>query len=81
MQPQEQQTARLIVASLLTACRDLLGSQIQTVITQPGTFEAIRNYIDERYASPLAQIRRAGVLHLTQLSFPPFQKEWGSHRF
>lgn len=30
MQPQEQQTARLIVASLLSHCRDLLGSQIQT---------------------------------------------------
>lgn len=27
MQPQEQQTARLIVASLLSHCRDLLGSQ------------------------------------------------------
>lgn len=30
MQSQEQQTARLIVASLLSHCRDLLGSQIQT---------------------------------------------------
>lgn len=30
MQPQEQQTAKLIVASLLSHCRDLLGSQIQT---------------------------------------------------
>lgn len=29
MQPQEQQTARLIVASLLSHCRDLLGSQIR----------------------------------------------------
>lgn len=30
MQSQEQQTTRLIVASLLSHCRDLLGSQIQT---------------------------------------------------
>jgi hypothetical protein len=32
MQPQEQHTARLIVTSLLSHCRDLLGSQIQTAI-------------------------------------------------
>jgi hypothetical protein len=35
MQPHEQQTARLIIASLLSHCVDLLGSQIQTA-SQPG---------------------------------------------
>ena len=52
MQPQEQQTARLIVASLLSHCRDLLGSQIQTASRSQALFDAIRGYIDERYASP-----------------------------
>ena len=55
MQPQEQQTARLIVASLLSHCRDLLGSQIQTASRSQALFEAIRDYIDERYASPLTR--------------------------
>lgn len=48
MQSQEQQTARLIVASLLSHCRDLLGSQIQTASRSQALFEAIRDYIDER---------------------------------
>lgn len=39
MQPQEQQTARLIVASLLSHCRDLLGSQIQTASRSQALFE------------------------------------------
>ncbi|MDF7729042.1 hypothetical protein PUR50_29460, partial [Enterobacter hormaechei subsp. steigerwaltii] len=55
MQPQEQQTARLIVASLLSHCRDLLGSQIQTASRSQALFEAIRDYIDERYASALTR--------------------------
>ncbi len=55
MQPQEQQTARLIIASLLSHCRDLLGSQIQTSSRSQALFEAIRSYIDEHYASPLTR--------------------------
>jgi hypothetical protein len=30
MQPEEQDTARLVVLSLLSHCRDLLGSDIHT---------------------------------------------------
>lgn len=55
MQPQEQQTARLIITSLLSHCRDLLGSQIQTSSRSQALFEAIRSYIDEHYASPLTR--------------------------
>lgn len=55
MQPQEQQTARLIVASLLSHCSDLLGSQIQTASRSQALFEAIRDYIDEHYAMPLTR--------------------------
>ncbi|MGK9173701.1 AraC family transcriptional regulator [Yokenella regensburgei] len=55
MQPKEQQTARLIVASLLSHCSDLLGSQIQTASKSQALFEAIRDYIDEHYAMPLTR--------------------------
>jgi AraC-like DNA-binding protein len=55
MQPKEQQTARLIVASLLSHCQDLLGSQIQTASKSQALFEAIRDYIDEHYAMPLTR--------------------------
>ena len=55
MQPKEQQTARLIVASLLSHCRDLLGSQIQTASRSQALFEAIRDYIDENYPLPLTR--------------------------
>jgi len=55
MQPQDQQTARLIVASLLSHCIDLLGSRIQTASRSQALFEAIRVYIDEHYASPLTR--------------------------
>lgn len=65
MQPQEQQTAKLIVASLLSHCRDLLGSQIQTASRSQALFEAIRNYIDERYASPLTRESVAQAFYIS----------------
>ena len=46
MQPQEQQTARSIVVSLLSHCHDLLGSQAQTSSRSQALFEAIRQYMD-----------------------------------
>ena len=65
MQPQEQQTARLIVASLLSHCRDLLGSQIQTASRSRALFEAIRDYIDERYASALTRESVAQAFYIS----------------
>ncbi|ENO2842237.1 helix-turn-helix transcriptional regulator [Salmonella enterica] len=65
MQPQEQQTARLIVASLLSHCRDLLGSQIQTASRSRALFEAIREYIDERYAAPLTRESVAQAFYIS----------------
>ncbi len=65
MQPQEQQTARLIVASLLSRCRDLLGSQIQTASRSQALFEAIRDYIDERYASALTRESVAQAFYIS----------------
>ncbi|MTH46945.1 helix-turn-helix transcriptional regulator [Intestinirhabdus alba] len=78
MQPQEQQTARLIVTSLLSHCRDLLGSQIQTASRSQALFEAIRDYIDERYASPLTRdaVARAFYISPNYLSHL-FQKTGG----
>lgn len=65
MQPQEQQTARLIVASLLSHCRDLLGSQIQTASRSQALFEAIRDHIDEHYASPLTRESVAQAFYIS----------------
>ncbi|HAT4017190.1 TPA: helix-turn-helix domain-containing protein [Citrobacter freundii] len=65
MQSQEQQTARLIVASLLSHCRDLLGSQIQTASRSQALFDAIRGYIDERYASPLTRESVAQAFYIS----------------
>lgn len=75
MQPQEQQTARLIVASLLSHCRDLLGSQIQTASRSQALFEAIRNYIDDAtlHRSPENPSRRRSTSH--PIIFPTFFKK------
>ena len=65
MQPHEQQTARLIVASLLSHCVDLLGSQIQTASRSQALFEAIRVYIDEHYAAPLTRESVAKAFYIS----------------
>jgi AraC-like DNA-binding protein len=65
MQPQEQHTARLIVASLLSHCCDLLGSQIQTASRSQALFDAIRDYIDEHYASPLTRESVAQAFYIS----------------
>lgn len=65
MQPQEQQTAKLIVTSLLSHCRDLLGSQIQTASRSQALFEAIRDYIDEHYATPLTRESVAQAFYIS----------------
>lgn len=65
MQPQEQQTARLIVSSLLSHCRDLLGSQIQTASRSQALFEAIREYIDEHYAMALTRESVAQAFYIS----------------
>ncbi len=65
MQPQEQHTARLIVTSLLSHCRDLLGSQIQTASRSQALFEAIRNYIDEHYAMALTRESVAQAFYIS----------------
>lgn len=65
MQPHEQQTARLIVASLLSHCTDLLGSQIQTASHSQALFDAIRGYIDEHYAAPLTRESVAQAFYIS----------------
>ncbi|SFU18151.1 Helix-turn-helix domain-containing protein [Kosakonia arachidis] len=65
MQPREQQTARLIVTSLLSHCHDLLGSQIQTASRSEALFEAIRSYIDENYAKPLTRESVAQAFYIS----------------
>lgn len=65
MQPHEQQTARLIIASLLSHCVDLLGSQIQTASRSQALFEAIRVYIDEHYAAPLTRESVAQAFYIS----------------
>ena len=65
MQPQEQHTARYIVISLLSHCADLLGSQVQTASRSQALFEAIRKYIDARFAEPLTRESVAKRFHIT----------------
>lgn len=65
MQPHEQQTARLIVSSLLSHCNDLLGSQIQTASRSQALFEAVRGYIDENYAAALTRESVAQVFYIS----------------
>lgn len=65
MQPREQQTARLIVTSLLSHCHDLLGSQIQTASRSQALFEAVRDYIDEHYAMPLTRESVAQAFYIS----------------
>lgn len=65
MQPQEQQTARSIVISLLSHCTDLLGSQAQTSSRSQALFEAIRQYIDVHFAEPLSRESVAQAFYLS----------------
>ena len=55
MQPDEQETAILVVLSLLSHCRDLLGSDIHTASRSRALFEAIRRFIEEHHASALTR--------------------------
>ena len=64
MQPQEQQTARLIVASLLAAPR-FARSKSTASRRRRALFEAIRDYIDERYASALTRESVAQAFYIS----------------
>ena len=65
MQPDEQATARLVVLSLLSHCRDLLGSDIHTASRSRALFEAIRRYIEEHHASPLTRESVAQAFYIS----------------
>lgn len=65
MQPQDSHTPRLIVASLLGHCIDLLGSQIQTASRSQALFEAIRDHIDSHYAEALSRESVAQVFYIS----------------
>lgn len=69
MQPQEQQTARSIVISLLSHCHDLLGSQAQTSSRSQALFEAIRQYIEVHYPEPLSRESVAQAFYLSLTIF------------
>lgn len=65
MQPQEQQTARLIATSLISHCADLLSSQIQTASRSQALFDAIREYIDSHFAEPLTRESVAQAFYIS----------------
>ncbi len=65
MQPQEQQTARLIATSLISHCADLLNSQIQTASRSQALFDAIREYIDTHFAEPLTRESVAQAFYIS----------------
>lgn len=64
-QPNEQQTARFIVSSLLSHCIDLLGSQVQTASRSQALFDAVREYIDEKYAEQLTRESVAQAFYIS----------------
>ncbi|MFU0887665.1 helix-turn-helix transcriptional regulator [Kluyvera sichuanensis] len=65
MQPQEQQTARLIATSLISHCADLLSSQIQTASRSQALFDAIREHIDSHFAEPLTRESVAQAFYIS----------------
>lgn len=65
MQPDEQETARLVVLSLLSHCRDLLGSDIHTASRSRALFEAIRLYVEEHHASALTRESVAQAFYIS----------------
>lgn len=65
MQPEEQDTAGLVVLSLLSHCRDLLGSDIHTDNRNRALFEAVRRYIEENYASLLTRESVAQAFYIS----------------
>ena len=65
MQPTEQDTARLVILSLLSHCRDLLGSDIHTDSRSRALFEAVRRFIDENHASALTRDSVAGEFYIS----------------
>ncbi|WP_148244631.1 helix-turn-helix transcriptional regulator [Enterobacter asburiae] len=65
MQPNEQDTARLVVLSLLSHCRDLLGSDIHTANRSRALFEAVRSYIEENHASSLTRESVAQAFYIS----------------
>jgi AraC-like DNA-binding protein len=71
MQPDEQDTARLVVLSLLSHCRDLLGSDIHTASRSRALFEAVRRYIEEQH-SALTRESVAQAFYISQTTFPIF---------
>lgn len=70
MQPQQQQTARMVATALLSYCADLLGSQIQIASRSQALFAAIRSYIDENYVLPLSResVAQVFIISPTYLS-------------
>lgn len=65
MQPDDRETARLVVLSLLSHCRDLLGSDIHTASRSRALFEAIRHYIEEQHASALTRESVAQAFYIS----------------
>ncbi|MEB6381372.1 AraC family transcriptional regulator [Leclercia adecarboxylata] len=65
MQPDEQVTARLVILSLLSHCRDLLSSDIHTASRSRALFEAIRSYIEEHHASALTRESVAQAFYIS----------------
>lgn len=55
MRPQNQNTAKFIISSLLSDCSDLLSGQTLTISKSQDLFEAVCAYIDENFALPLTR--------------------------
>ena len=81
MQPQEQQTARLIVASCLATAAICSAAKFQTASRSQALFEAIRDYIDERYASALTRESVAQAFYISPNYLSHLFQKNGGHWF
>ncbi len=60
-----QNSARLIVRSLLSHCVDLLGSQVKTASRSKALFDAVREHLDEHYREPITRESVAQAFYIS----------------
>ncbi len=63
--PQDRQTARFVLAGLLSHCSDQLAHQAQKLTHSQAVFEVIQEYIDENASSLLSRESVAKRFHIT----------------
>lgn len=63
--PDDQQTARCVVAGLLSHCQEQLANRAQILTRSGALFEVIKKYIEENASLPLTRENVAKRFHIT----------------